>query len=366
MKKGIFITIVLLFSLFNGCKQQVQTYSDKIEIGIGTLKAVQVGVINPENLFDLSNEKSDYPEYNASNHFSNWNKKLYTTKLKNIRRLIKEMQSDILFIHEVDSKEVIDALNKSLKYKYVKLSIDNGGAIQTAVLSHYKIKEVSNLIPYEKARPIFKVTLDIEGNPVIFYASHWKSKRHKESTRILYAEAIIKDIKSLPLESDYVILGDLNSNYNEAETMKSFHNDTSGKTGINHVLKSVTSKAGVKPLTFVDVDTLLSKRGYHCNLWLEKKEDERWSDIYGGKKSSFMNILMPKSMYDQKGIDYVKGSFTPLKPCYLLSCDEDSLNDWRVIRQTIKENNRTFRVYTHVPGFTDHLPLVFKLKINRE
>ena len=69
------------------------------------------------------------------------------------------------------------------------------------------------------SRDILKVKLLVNNKPLIIYVNHWRSKRAAESKRIKYALALKRDIDKQK-NNDYIILGDLNSNYNEYQTFQ--------------------------------------------------------------------------------------------------------------------------------------------------
>jgi hypothetical protein len=70
------------------------------------------------------------------------------------------------------------------------------------------------------------------------------------------------------------------------------------KTGINHVLQS----RGTEPS-----EESIKKVLY--NLWYELAPNQRGSDEWRGTWGTLMNLLIPSSLYDRKGIRYVADSF---------------------------------------------------------
>jgi len=124
----------------------------------------------------------------------------------------------------------------------------------------------------------YKVTLDVEGNSLILFVNHWKSKQGPESSRIVYAKALKKALDKL---------------------------DTGGITGINHILKTNMDSISV------DEKILLEQTGneYLYNLWLEINKKRCWSYNFFGDKNSPDNIIVSKGLYDKKGISYIDNSF---------------------------------------------------------
>ncbi|MEA2029474.1 MAG: hypothetical protein U9N49_10935, partial [Campylobacterota bacterium] len=185
--------------------------------------------------------------------------------------------------------------------------------------------------------------VDIDGNELILFINHWKSKHSNgtESKRIRYAKALVDQIKKLPKGSEYIILGDFNSDYNEHITMADKFNDTNGKTGINHILNTLYKD------NFVDISTLSSAkdRTLHYNLWLELSKNNRWSRKFYAKRSAIDSIIIPKNMLDSNAIEYKIDSFGVFKPSYLFA-ERGRINRWE-----IKHHKHTKR------GYSDHLPI---------
>ena len=66
----------------------------------------KVASYNVENLFDLKHDGTEYREY-IPNTKSNWNKKTYNIKLKNISKVINELDADIIALQEIESKKAL-------------------------------------------------------------------------------------------------------------------------------------------------------------------------------------------------------------------------------------------------------------------
>ena len=80
-------------------------------------------------------------------------------------------------------------------------------------------------------------------------------------------------------------------------------------------------------------------------MWKELEIDDRWSHKFYGKKSSLDQIVLPKQMFDGKGIDYVNNSFKVYKADYLFT-KRGYINRWR------------YKNGKHIAkGYSDHLPI---------
>lgn len=279
-------------------------------------KDFTVASYNVENFFDLKYDKTEYKEF-IPNTKSNWNKTTYNTKLKHIVKVINDLDKDVIALQEVESKQAFDELAKNLpQYKYSIFKKYKTSSIGLAILSKYEISDYKLIdVKHSKVnRPILKVTLNIDNHKFIVFNNHWPSKRNEESQRVLYAQAIEEYIKNLNEDVDYVILGDLNSNYNEFETFKySKLNNTYDLTGINDVLN--TSIKG----KFISKNEILKyDKKVHYNLWLELNYNQRFSYKFRGENETPDNIVLPKALFDNKNISYVNNSFQVFKPNYLI------------------------------------------------
>ncbi|MEA2049569.1 MAG: endonuclease/exonuclease/phosphatase family protein [Campylobacterota bacterium] len=305
----------------------------------------KVASYNVENLFDLKYDGTEYKEYKP--HSKYWTKKAFLKKINNISKTINDLNADIIGLQEIESKSALNSLNKKLNYKYSIFIKNKHSSIGVGLLSKFQIKKFERIIvdKYDKySRDILKVTINIDNNNLVIYVNHWRSKRAKESFRIKYAMALKNDFNKLNKDIDYIILGDLNSNYNEYQTFKYEKklNNTYGITGINQVLNTTIDK------NFVLKDNILDfHNSVHYNLWLDVDENNRFSSKFRTQYNTPDNILVPKSMFDNKGINYIENSFNIFKPNYLY-------NNNNVIRWNRYKSR----------GFSDHLPIYASFSTN--
>ncbi|BAF72797.1 endonuclease/exonuclease/phosphatase family protein [Sulfurovum sp. NBC37-1] len=310
-------------------------------------KPFKVASYNVENLFDANHQGTEYEEYIPGKH--NWTKRMAEIKLDHTTEVLCDLDADIVALQEIENESVFNALQKRLKrvgcpYRYSAITHKKGAPIQVALLSRFPLKKHRDLqvsfSPY--VRNILEVEAEVDGYPLTIFANHWKSKSRKgvESKRIAYARTLEKRILSMPASKEYIILGDLNSNYDAYLTLPKKLNDTQGKTGINHILKTI------------DNNKLISKsqirkapEGMHYSTWNELSYKERWSHRFYGHRSTLDHILLPPSMFDGKGIDYVNNSFRVFKTDRLFT-SKGYINRWQ-----IKNGKHTGR------GYSDHLPV---------
>lgn len=310
-------------------------------------KEFKVATYNVENLFDAHFQGTEYKEYIPGKH--NWNKRMVDIKLNHTAEVICDLDADILGLQEIENSIIFEALLKRLKrvgceYRYGAITHKKGAPIQVALLSRYPITHQKELqVSYSAfVRNILEVEVDVKGNPLTLFVNHWKSKSRKgvESKRIKYAKTLQKRILSFPAHKEYIILGDLNSNYNAHLTLDKRLNDTNGVTGIGDVLQTTINKKLAQ-----EYQMLKAEKGTHYNTWQELPFKYRWSHKFYGNRSTLDHILLPSNMFDHQGIDYINNSFKVFKAPYLFT-KKGYINSWRY------KNGKHM-----AKGYSDHLPI---------
>jgi hypothetical protein len=308
----------------------------------------KVASYNVENFFDLHYDKTEYKEYIPYTKY--WNKTSYTNKLTNVSKVIKDLDADILALQEIESESVMDAIiQKNPQYKYFRFLKNKNAAIGVSLLSKFPILNSENIIidKYDKyARDILKVTLNIQKKPFIIYVNHWRSKRAKESQRIKYALALQKEINTLKSNEDYIILGDLNSNYNEYQTFKYDKrlNDTFNITGINQILNTTIDENLVRKNSI-----LTYNQKVHYNTWLDLPIQNRFSTLFRTDNNTPDHILLSQALFDDKKIYYLDNSFMVFKKPYLY--ENNKIIRWNKYKNT---------------GYSDHLPIYAYFSTNKQ
>lgn len=308
----------------------------------------KVASYNVENFFDLHYDTTEYQEYIP--HTKSWNQNSFTTKLHNISKTISDLDADILALQEIESQRVLQAIvKKNPQYTYHTFIKNKSSAIGLALMSKFPIKKTEKIVVNKSdkyARDILKVTLSIDNKPLIVYVNHWRSKRAKESKRIPYALALQKEIEALGDTVDYIILGDLNSDYNEYQTFKYNKNlnDTHNITGINQILNTTIDQ------NFVQKESLLDySQKVHYNTWLELKTPERFSTKFKQQNNTPDHIILCASLFDDKNISYKNNSFGVFKKPYLF-------NKKYIYRWNKSKHN----------GYSDHLPIFASFSTKRQ
>ncbi|MBL0686888.1 MAG: endonuclease/exonuclease/phosphatase family protein [Sulfurospirillum sp.] len=239
-----------------------------------------VASFNVENLFDTKNSGNEYEKY-IVNSKSGWNEKMLTIKIKNLARVIKDVDADIISLQEVENAEVLKRLNLALgdkKFPYMYSSSKYDG-LDIVLLSKYPIKEHKTYNILKRFRPIHKVVLDIDSLHVTIFMNHWPSYRHPVKTRMKFAEKL----KSLyEKEENYILIGDFNSPLKKR------------KKGWGQELE------------------LISKGNY--NLWYDTPYSDRYSYKFFKIKNAIDHIIVSPSLHEM----YINGTFRTYKLHYLV------------------------------------------------
>ena len=298
---------------------------------------LKIASYNVENLFDLQNNGTEYKEYIPHKH--NWNKQNFQKKLLNIAEVICDINADIIALQEIENENVLKLLKKRLSkigcyYNYHAITHKKKSAIQVAILSKIPIQNTKELIVHRRLRyrNILEVKFKLDNRPFYVFVNHWTSKRSDESKRIKSARRLVKRLKKLPKGSEYIILGDFNNDYDE------YFRQT--PTAINHVLKTTTKEG-----KFFRINSLKSNELSHYNLWLELVNYKRWSHNFYGNKQALDAIVLPLTLFDGKGLEYVNDSFSVFKKRYLFH------KKGYIFRWELKKGRHKGK------GYSDHLAI---------
>lgn len=349
---------------------------------------------NVENLFDQVDDARNarYGDYrlapNSSNQTSNYGQPVMVdgqqvtwtdVKIAGIRRALLGIDAngpEIIGLVEVESKIGLDGVFDSLSglgYQTAQFSAWAADMTPTAVgmglISKFptlawSVIKVANPTPAagqpadtEAPRPILRVTLDAYGQPLVVYVNHWKSKGGPESARIEYARALQADIDALLAQNakaDYIILGDMNSEYNEHVLIATDHNDADGMTGLNDVIQAQGDE-----LKVLRNETPGLKYNLHYELDRSARQTA-WHE--GFNWSALDNMVISSGLYDQQGVTYVDNSFQPahffLPQLSFLFKADGTTKRWR------QERVDPLTTRHELGGFSDHAPIFARFRVS--
>lgn len=312
---------------------------------------MKVASYNVENLFDLKFNGTEYSEY-IPNTIWKWNRENFTKKIKNLSKVIVDINPDVIALTEIESDMALKALQKELSrqglyFRYRAIADKKRTSVKSAVLSKYSLIKKEVVVSHSRGtRNILEVQLHINSKPIYLFVNHWKAKSGPESKRIIYAKALKKRLDQLPRNAHYILAGDFNEDYEEHKRFikKRKHNDTNGITGINHILQTIDADENLYTKA-----TLEQKGNY--NLWMEVEKSERWTHIFRGKKEALDHLIISSSLVNQNSSHYIFGSFKSFKRDYLFTKGKKKkLYRWQRSRS---------RPLHHIgKGYSDHLPIV--------
>ena len=309
-------------------------------------KPFKVSTYNVENLFDAQYVGSEYEDYTVKH---NWTKRMVEIKLNHVAEVICDLDADILGLQEIENAQIFEQLKKRLSrvgcgYRYSAITSKKNAPIQVALLSRFPIKKQKELeVSYSPhIRNILEVEVTIDGEPLLVFVNHWKSRAYRgvESKRIKYAKVLKARLDTVSSSKAYIVLGDFNTDYDAHLSLEKKINDTKGKTGLHHIL-------GVAEGRFLVDESSMIKglKGSHYTLWKELALDQRWNTKFYGKKGTADHIVLPSALFDQKGIEYVNNSFKVFRKEYLFT-KRGYINRWQYKKGKHKGK-----------GYSDHLPI---------
>ena len=321
----------------------------------------KVAFYNVENLFDLQFDGQEYPEYKPGT--SNWDRDMYRKKLENIASVLESLQADVIGFCEIEDGDALKDLQGALQKRGCRYSfhmIDNETCrsnTRPAVLSKFPLKDMKvidvNLPGNARTRHILETDVHIGTYKLKIFVNHWPSKNHPESHRLEAARTLALRLETITPGTDYIIIGDLNSNYDEYATVRSNRlDDTEGETGINHILQTAEIRNGRIRVSrlFSEQEIQISRAKTHYNLWLEIPESKRMSHVYRGSNQTPDNILLPPALYDLAGISYLDNSFE------VHTMDGKLLHRGVPFRWQMRWGKGK-RKYHVGEGYSDHLPI---------
>lgn len=318
---------------------------------------------NVENLFDNFLSGREYPDFVPDS--MGWSYDVYLKSLDNISDVIAAANPDVVGLCEIENSTVLKDLIRMLRLKrrvFPHYEIGDTPLRSTthpALLSRFPIRRVGTLPVTEtdgvRTRNILECDILRAEGPLKIFVNHWPSKAHPEATRLAAARVLRRRLRELPSDCDYLILGDLNENYNESETIRTdSENYADGQTGLNHVLGTVLGSADDRncPVTKNHIVSAAHDDRLY-NLWWDLPEYRRWNYVYRRRRQTPDHILLPHALFDSCGMSYLEGSFSVFRWGGRLLFDGIP---YRKQRRWHKGKR-----YHTGEGYSDHLPLMVKI-----
>ncbi|MDD5674852.1 MAG: hypothetical protein PHC61_11850 [Chitinivibrionales bacterium] len=320
---------------------------------------------NVENMFDCIRNGGEYPEFIPDS--CNWTKEIQQAKVQHCAQALADARPDIAVLEEVENCATAHQLQRELSQLDCRLPYcacgDRPNPTNTVpvILSRFPFTVVRCYgMPREGkyfTRNLLEAAVYLGKDTLTVFACHFPSKNNPESKRLNVARILRERLAQLDNRgAEYIVAGDLNSNYNECETIlfdKS--NDARGLTAINHVLRTVTS-APLQPSVFVDKRMLAAggKPGFLYDPWLDVPQSRRMSAVFRQQPQTPDHILLSATLFDTAGLSYVDNSFAPFTDSGRLLLSNEPFR-WQY----------SYRGQTRVhlgEGYSDHLPVVCKIR----
>ncbi len=348
MKKNL-RTLLILFSIIicNSCSQNSKSIAQ-------SYPEFYVANWNVENLFDTFDDPQKDDEWFLPESEINWTDQKLNTKMENLAKVINYMNNgngpDILGVEEVENQNVLEILvdkylDKS-KYKIAYSESPDTRGIDNALIynsSKFEVKNISSIkIKFEEkksSRDILHVQLNLNSTNEQFhvFVNHWPSRREglkeTEKFRINAAESLMKFLDDLKINSEnpnVIIIGDFN--------------DLPSNISINKVLNAQKLVCAKK-----DSENFLYNLTY--KLFQKGEGSYKYKDHW----NMLDQIIISKSLVDDKNSDYECESFEIIKPGFM-------------IEKEGKYKGNPFPTYggkKYLGGFSDHFPVGAKFLIKK-
>ncbi|HUX22741.1 MAG TPA: endonuclease/exonuclease/phosphatase family protein [Spirochaetia bacterium] len=312
---------------------------------------------NTENLFDDVSNGTEYSEFDPSG--GEWSTELFHIKMQHIAEVLRAAVrggADIVVLEEVENENALVTLNDTY-LKGLGYTAHTGESGRTSVtlgllsrlpLSYLRAHHIHS-VDAEAQRDILEARIDCDGEPLVLFLNHWKSKlggaEATEAERRAAASLLVRRIRELEVQdpgSTIVIAGDLNENWDEYLRVSKGYQTALLPEDIAMPLaperslfvSDTPAGAAVTPerVTFYSPWATLEGSG---------------SYYYGGDWETIDHTLLGPRLFDGAGLEYE--SFSVVRPDFLLTAKGIPLG-WSSER---------------AEGYSDHLPILLTLSISR-
>ncbi|MCC7297859.1 MAG: endonuclease/exonuclease/phosphatase family protein [Bacteroidia bacterium] len=330
------VVYLLMVVAFPACAQKNTPVSDSTSL--------KMAFWNMENLMDTVNDPTFDDDFTPTG-VMRWDAAKLNSKLKNMAKVIANIQPDVMGMCEVENESVLqlllaDAQIKNSNYGYVHFDSPDERGIDVALIYNKSEAEVVASEPIkvklpngDKTRDILYVTLKVHAKDLVHvFVNHWPSRREgkekSEAKRIAAAKALAQFIQSKNLNSQScVIMGD----FNDGPTNKSIQSVLNAKS---------TAAISNEGAFLVDLNTMLD-------------EDSVGTLKFGNQWDMFDQIIISNALYSDTtaGLGYKQGSFGIFSPEWLKQHDA-------------KYEGFPFRTFggkKWLNGYSDHFPVFAEL-----
>lgn len=310
-------------------------------------ESISILSYNVQNLFDDVRNGGEYNNFNPAS--GKWGSEMFQNKLNNLAEVIRETDSDIVILIEVENQNCVDSLvrfylpTRGYRYNYC-LSQDDSN-INSAVISRIPIQRIQSH-RLEMGRSVFRnineLFFEYRGTEFEIIVNHWKSKlggdEQTEAKRRLSAQTVKRLLQNNPLP--VVVVGDLNEDLFEFKKQEYRY-----PTALADVKEAHRIAENERPSTlFFSTDKNTVKEDILYSIWSELPP-EKGSYFYKSEWEKIDHIFLNEPIINPKR-----------KP-NLLRCELPAY-DFMVNRNG---KPRSFSTKTFT-GISDHLPLLVELE----
>jgi hypothetical protein len=366
----------------------VKSYGKNFEY-VTPVRANEIKVMsyNVENLFDAQHAigRDDYeflpiqhPEkskcafkqgyYKQVCKTLDWTDEKVYLKLNQIRNVIALQGElpDILAVQEVENEAVVNMLAGSLGYEYYIHTTGNDKRIELGLLfneARMSFKEAQELIVefpegvrVKHTRNILVAHFVPKQNPnaiLAVYVNHWPSQDSPAGARVQAALTMKSAI-------DY---------YTELYGVNNYHVIATGDFNtvdrdVPHAFHNVLFDQSWKNMLF-DLDHVYYSHGYRedpKDMYLKMPPGTYY---YGRERiwNKFDRFFISRNLLDRKGVDAMTGTYRILAGEFMLATYEDKKSNYCYDGVPYRYNH--FATNQVEAGYSDHFPILFKLKIRR-
>lgn len=325
---GVILTFGLCFFVlfaFCACKSENNVSEEKSKLS--------VACYNAQTFFDSKTEGTEYSAFKQSDV---WSEEKYKSRLERLCTVMKELDTDIFVLEEIENKAVMfdifnqladGSWNSSSLWLYAAFAKQDDNSIGVGLFSRYPLEKVrmhdldvrtlSESQP--KGRPVLEVSVNADGREIQLFVNHWKSKSSGAFDSAIWRacqEALLCSL--IDGSQNYLALGDFNKDILEFPL-------TNEKGTFKVHLQGIKASADVfspwlaRDMTSGGEVPLTSDKGsyYYQGKW------ERIDHIFSGRELEIKNF-----------------SVSARSPW----CDENGLP-------------LAYNIYTG-SGFSDHLPIM--------
>ena len=221
---------------------------------------------NLQTFFDPIFDGNEYTEYKSAK--SGWSQNKYEERLDRLVSVIKELDSDIIVMEEIEKESQLQDISNRLSgtfdfsqlYRHGLFARDKNSSIGCALLSRFPIGEISvhSLEIRSKRhqpamRPVVQVSVYAKDKSLTLFINHWKSKSGgeeeseiwRERQESLLAELMLKAARK---NNALLAIGDFNKDISEFNLQLSARpEDSSYSAKTNVILRGKENIAVYSP-----------------------------------------------------------------------------------------------------------------------